>query len=397
VASIAKRPNGQWRARYRDAHGQEHARHFGRKIDAQNWLDSVTTAVQTGVYVDPNRGKVTIQEWATRWLDGQAHLKPSTHERYAGILREHVLPEWSGERLVDITHADVQAWVTRLATRRSPATVRKVHRVLSLMLKTAVKDGRLARNPAVDINLPRSVATERRYLTHEQVHALADALAKPADVSKHRRVDERENRASRLIVLFLAYTGVRFGELAALRVRRLDLLRRRAAIVESVTVVQGKGLVWGTPKSHERREVPIPRFLIDDLAEHVHGKKPNDLVFTGIRSGGTLRAAVFRRAGFDRAAEAIGIAGLHPHELRHTAASLAIASGANVKVVQQMLGHKSATMTLDQYGHLFGDDLDTIADRLDARAQEALATRSPAQRARAEVVTLPRPDREPAP
>ena len=91
------------------------------------------------------------------------------------------------------------------------------------------------------------------------------------------------------------------------------------------------GQVWGAPKSHEQREVPIPRFLIDDIAEHIRGKKPDELVFTGVRGGGALRAAVFRRAGFDKAAEAIGVAGLHPHALRHTAASLAIASGANVK------------------------------------------------------------------
>jgi len=92
MANIAKRPDGRWRARYRDAHGAEHARHFTRKVDAQRWLDSVTTAVQTGMYVDPNRGRVTVAEWAPRWLAGQAHLKPSTRERYAGILREHVLP-----------------------------------------------------------------------------------------------------------------------------------------------------------------------------------------------------------------------------------------------------------------------------------------------------------------
>lgn len=91
------------------------------------------------------------------------------------------------------------------------------------------------------------------------------------------------------------------------------------------------GQVWGAPKSHEQREVPIPRFLIGDIAEHIRGKKPDELVFTGVRGGGALRAAVFRRAGFDKAAEAIGVAGLHPHALRHTAASLAIASGANVK------------------------------------------------------------------
>jgi integrase len=146
------------------------------------------------------------------------------------------------------------------------------------------------------------------------------------------------------------------------------------------------------PRATRKREVPIPRFLIADLAEHVRGKNPDELIFIGVRGGGALRAAVFRRAGFDKAAEAIGIPGLHPHELRHTAASLAIASGANVKLVQQMLGHKSATVTLDQYGHLFGDDLDTIADRLDARAQEALGARPHRRHATAEVVSLPTPD-----
>lgn len=111
----------------------------------------------------------------------------------------------------------------------------------------------------------------------------------------------------------------------------------------------------------EKREVPIPRFLVDQLAEHVRGKAPDDLVFAGVRGGGALRGPIFRRAAFDRAAEAIGMPGLHPHELRHTAASLAIAAGADIKVVQKMLGHKSATMTLDQYGHLFDDRLNAAA------------------------------------
>jgi integrase len=153
--------------------------------------------------------------------------------------------------------------------------------------------------------------------------------------------------------------------MAALRVRHVDVLRRRALIAESVTLA-GNKQVWGTPKGHERREVPIPAFLIEDLAHHVEGKDPDDLVFTGVRRGGALRSQIFRRAAFDQAAAAIGVPGLHPHELRHTAASLAIAAGANVKVIQQMLGHKSATMTLDQYGHLFGDQLDQVADSLNA-------------------------------
>ena len=212
--------------------------------------------------------------------------------------------------------------------------------------------GRLVRNPASGVNLPRVVVGERRYLSHEQVHALAT-----------------ECGPYRLIVLFLAYTGVRFGELAALRFGKLHLLRRRATISEAVTEVNGT-LVWGTPKGHERRDVPIPRFLVDELAEKVAGKAHDELVFPGTR-GSALRVRVVRRGGFDAAIERLSLAPMHPHELRHTAASLAIASGADVKVVQQMLGHKSATMTLDLYGHLFGDRLDEVADALDVAARAA--------------------------
>lgn len=178
-------------------------------------------------------------------------------------------------------------------------------------------------------------------------------------------MDTRANDNYRLVVLFLAYTGVRFGEMAALKVGRLDLDRSRARIAESVTPVQGQGMVWGTPKSHQRREVPMPRFLANELRTHIDGRDPGDLVFGGLRTDAPLRVSTFRGT-FKAAAEAIGVPGLHPHDLRHTAASLAIASGADVKVVQQMLGHASATMTLDTYGHLFGDRLDEVAEAMEA-------------------------------
>ena len=128
--------------------------------------------------------------------------------------------------------------------------------------------------------------------------------------------------------------------------------------------------------------MPIPRFLVDELAEHTMGKQPDDLVFAGIRNHQPLRVSTFRTA-FSAAARAIGVPDLHPHQFRHTAASLAIASGADVKVVQQMLGHSSATMTLDTYGHLFEDRLDEVGDALD-RARRA------AQRRRTRVGALPR-------
>lgn len=178
------------------------------------------------------------------------------------------------------------------------------------------------------------------------------------------------------MVLFLAYTGLRWGEMAAVRTYRLDLLRRRVLVAQSVTPVRGV-MTWGPTKGHERREVPIPAFLARELEATITGKAPDDLVFIGPR-GATLRAQTFQRAVLVDAAAAIGVPGLTPHELRHTAASLAIASGADVKVVQQMLGHKSATMTLDLYGHLFGDRLDLVADALDNARTAALLAPAPA-------------------
>jgi integrase len=356
MASVEKRVrNGRtrWYARFRTPDGTQQTKTLARKVDADRFLVEVESSKQHGAFVDARRASLTVGEWADDWLAAQADLAPTTRNRYAGILSKHVRPRWGQVRLADVTHAEVQRWLTRLDL--APASVRKVHRVLSMVLAYAVKDGRLALNPAAGVSLPRLREAEKRFLSHRQVRELADACG-----------DDY-----RLMVLFLAYTGLRWGEMAALTVGRVDFLRRRALVAESVTPVEGV-MTFGPTKGHERREVPIPRFLIDDLARHVEGKSADDLVFTGER-GAVMRSGTFRRGALIEAAKAIGIPGFHPHELRHTAASLAIASGADVKVVQQMLGHKSATMTLDQYGHLFGDRLDIVADAMDAARAAALA------------------------
>jgi integrase len=155
-----------------------------------------------------------------------------------------------------------------------------------------------------------------------------------------------------LLVRFLAYTGLRWGEMSALRVGSLDLMRRRMRIKSAFVEVKGK-LVEGTPKTHQVRIVPLARFLIDELAADVDGKGPDELVFS-TPAGAPLRNTNFRRRHWDKAVKAAGLDGLTPHDLRHTAASLAVAAGANVKAVQRMLGHASATMTLDVYAGLFG-------------------------------------------
>jgi integrase len=153
------------------------------------------------------------------------------------------------------------------------------------------------------------------------------------------------------------------------------LERRRILVERSVTDVDGH-LVFGSPKTHQHRTVPVPRFVADMLARHVAGRATDALVFPS-PEGAVLRANNFRRRSFDRAAVAAGLPGLTPHELRHTAASLAVSAGANVKAVQRMLGHASAAMTLDVYTDLFEDDLDAVANRLDGLRADSVRTSDP--------------------
>lgn len=348
MGSVTRRPDGKWRARYRGPDRRERARHFARKVDAERWLAGVEVAKARGEWLDPALSRVTVGEWCRTWLDAQQQLRQTTRVRYAGIVDRHILPAWGRVPLADVTPADVAAWIGRLASSGLAAdTVRYVHRVLSLALGYAVLDGRLPRNPAKGVPLPRAKARPKRFLTHAEVAQLA------AECGEHAT-----------LINVLAYTGLRWGEVAALRVEDVDLMRRRIHVRRAMAEVRGRAVV-GLPKDHEQRAVPIPRFLVDALAAEVAGREPEALVFPS-PEGAMLRNGNFRRRVFDAAARRAGVDGITPHGLRHTAASLAVQAGATVVAVQTMLGHSSPSVTLDVYSHLFADDLDVIADRLDA-------------------------------
>ena len=338
-------------------------------------MRQIETAKDHNSYVDPARGKITMSTFVDKWLRTQGHLKPSTLARYQGIVTKHIEPRWGNVPLVKISHADVAEWISTV--RLSPASVRYIHRVLYLVLELAMRDGRISRNPADGVRLPKTTRSERRFLTRDEVFRLADAAAEypiPEIGGQYR-----------VLLLLLAFCGLRWGEAAGLKVGRLDLLRRRVTVAETLSEVGGH-LVWGTPKNHQVRSVPMPGFLVGQLAQVVDGSPPDALVFTTWR-GKPLRNLNFRRDVFDKAADDAGLHGLTPHELRHTAASLAVSAGANVKAVQRMLGHASAAMTLDVYSGLFDDDLDGVAERLDAAAvadKYPLSTREP----RGEVIEL---------
>jgi integrase len=153
-------------------------------------------------------------------------------------------------------------------------------------------------------------------------------------------------------------------------VEQIDPLRRRIRIAEAVAEVRGR-IVAGTPKTHAARSVTLPGFLATRLGEHL---RRGGLAFAD-REGGPLRVTNWNPRTFTPAAQDVGLVPptLRVHDLRHTAASLMISSGAGVKVVQQQLGHRQASMTLDRYAHLFPDDLDALSTSLDG-----LKARTPA-------------------
>lgn len=353
MASIEKRTRdgkARWYARYRDPAGKQRTKTFNRKIDAERFLTTVEGTKLAGSYVDPNRASVTVGTLADTWLASKVSLKPTTRALYDSVLSTHIQPRWGSTPLARVQHGDVQTWVAGLVgSGLSGGHVRKITGVLSAILALAVRDRRLPSNPAIGVDLPHARERARKYLSGAQVEQLADAAGP----------------AGWLVVLVLSYCGLRWSELAALRVGRVDLMRRRLEVAEAMTEVNGGRLVWGTPKSHEARSVPLPRFLVDAMAVQIAARPADALVFT-TASETPLRNRNARRSWFDSAAAAIGEPGLTPHELRHTAASLAVSAGANVKAVQRMLGHASAVMTLDRYADLFDDDLDAVAERLDA-------------------------------
>lgn len=342
-----------WWVRWRDPASKQRSKSFPRRTDADRFRVSLEADRARGLYLDPH-DRTTVGEFGGRWLAGQVQLAASSAVRSGSVWRNQVEPRWARVPLAAVGHADVQAWVLALsADGLAASSVRKAVGQLSQILAAAVRDGRVGRNVCGSVQLPRLPHAEPRFLTVGEVDALADACGDTA-----------------VLVRLLAFTGLRFGEAAGLRIDRLDLLRRRAAIVEHVVELEGREVWEPLTKSHRARTVPIPGSLVEELAALAVGQPRTATVFRA-PEGGVLSLRNWRRRTFDPAVRAVGLGGLTPHDLRHTAASLAIRAGATVKGVQTMLGHASAAMTLDVYAGQFPDDLEAVSERVDAAVTRA--------------------------
>lgn len=345
----------RWRVRWVDDSGSEHTKVFERRPDAQAYLDGLSADIHRGECVDPRKSTAAFATVAEEWFSTKQHRQPRTVAGYRSLLDTVVLPRWGDVALKKIDYGAYRTWLGSLAIDGSQtgkglsaSRITQAHQLVGAVLKHAVRTGKIAKNVAAEVNrtedLPQQTERERRYLSHAELLTLAQAAGR-----------------FETLTLVLGYCGLRFGEAAALRGKHVG--DRELTIRASATHVTGKGIVESTTKTRRTRHVPVPGPVWDRLKAELPDDA-NALVFPR-RRGGLLPIEEYRRE-FDKACAEVGIEGLVPHGLRHTTASLAISAGANVKVVQRMLGHATAAMTLDRYGHLLDDDLSGVVAALGA-------------------------------
>lgn len=359
--SVRRLASGRYQARYR-LHGQEFVAPgtFRTKRDADAFLAHVRADVERGTWVNPEAGRITLTEYAWRWLEERPGLRPRTRELYESELRLHILPALGHVELMNLTTSRVRTWHAQMlkAARPGATTVAKCYRLLRAILGTALEDELIVKNPCVLKGAGVEHSPERPVATIEQVYALADTI-------------EPRYRA---FVLLATFTGLRLGELQALTRRRLDLLHARVEVVEQMLHLGDGRLLVGPPKSDAgRRTVAIPVAIIPDLEEHLArwaapGKE--GLVFCGF-NGQPLRRGTFY-AAWNKATRANGLEGLHLHDLRHTGNTLAAATGASTKELMARMGHSSPRAALI-YQHATRDRDEAIASALSDLVSQATA------------------------
>lgn len=338
MASITKRPDGRWRARYRDASGREHSKHFTRKVDGQRWLDEVAASVVTGAYVDPHAGRVTFASYFADWSRRQ--VWESGTERAMSLAAGSTT--FADLQLGKLRRSHVEAWVKAMQARGLAAgTIRTRFNNVRAVLRSAVRDRLIATDPSDGVTLPRGRRVE-----------VAMTLPTPSQV---RSLLDSAEDGFRTFVALAAFAGLRLGEAAALQVGDVNFLGRTLQVTRQVQRERGGGVEIRPPKYGSERTVYLADDLVTMLSRHVEFYRPGDdpqrWMFLGV--GGNPPHQNTVGYWWRKACRVAGVTGVKLHDLRHFYASGLIAQGCDVVTVQRALGHGSATVTLKTYSHLW--------------------------------------------
>lgn len=348
MASCKQRPDGKWRARYRDDDGKEHAKHFRTKKEGEAWLARQTVGLLDGTHVNPKDAKTTFQEWSDEWIKGYSTNRPGT-VRQAKVHLQRINAQFGNVALKDIRPSAVKSWLTALKSEGlSDSYIHAVHNRLAQVLTDAVHDGLIPKAPTSRRTTPKMGKKIPYVATTEQVWALHKAMP-----------DGMKN-----VVLLGAFAGLRVGEIAALRVQDVDALK---GVIHPAIQYPNEPLKTDESKN----PIFIPRSLAFELNKNP--VKWGAETFVTLENGRPAAPVTIEQYWRNCRDQVEGLPeGFRIHDLRHYFASLLISKGLDVMLVQSQLRHASASTTLNIYGHLWPDKdesaREAVADVIEANA-----------------------------
>ncbi|WP_027503904.1 tyrosine-type recombinase/integrase [Rhodococcus sp. UNC23MFCrub1.1] len=421
--SIREQTTGRAQARWYDDAGKRRSKTFTTRTEAKKFLDNIKADRNRGDYIDPNEARRTFREVAELWFQSR-NLRPKTAKSYRTILEHRIYPTFADRPIGSITTMDLTAWITDLSlhgkrvnhnnkgkpdftnastakdhrrqarqaeerrrdgvaepigTPLAAGTVGNAVRVMNQVLDAAVRARYLRGNPANGLtrdDMPKHHREEVAFLSAGQVEELAQAMTRVA-----AEADHPDAEALGLLVRFAAQTGMRAGEICALRWENVDLLRNRITVSESISTLSSGEWYVVPPKTNKTRRVPLPPALAAALATHGHAQAARSAFAPEAYVWPTERVTAEAPYGsrpmhwgrdfylpyWKRAARLAGLPNtLRAHDLRHSCAALLIAANVPAKAIQAHLGHSSFKVTMDIYGHLYDDASDAVTDAMDA-------------------------------
>ena len=362
IKRLGVKPNYRYQVRYLDPDKRERSKTFARKVDADDFLTSVTHSVKSGSYVDPAAGRVSFKEYAEQWRSIQ-NYKIGTKRNTTSRLGKHVYPKIGHMPIGRLRKSDIKAMRSSWSLADSTADVVMV--IVSMIFKAAVEDRVISSNPAS--GLVQGFQESRKVVPIE----VAQVEAQAASILARYEA----------LVMLGAMSGLRIGELCGFAVSRFNALGRQVTVDQQLVYVPGVGHRLAAPKTPASvRTIPITKRAVELVAKHVatfgtvpcpghwcdlptHGMKcacPAEpgccqLIFSTER-GTAVQPSPFTRGPWKTALRKAQLpATIKPHDLRHFYASALIAHGESVTTVQRRLGHKSAQTTLNLYSHLWTD------------------------------------------
>ena len=378
--SIQKRGNGSWRLVFdldRDHTGKRHQKVItfrGTKREADDELSRILAEIKNGGFVDP--GKVTVEKYLDKWLEHVAtKTATKTHERYSEIVALGIVPYIGQVKLAKLSPMHIQsAYAEALQSGRkngkgglSPRTVLHYHRILSQALKQAVKWQLLGRNPADAVEPPKPTHKEMMALDEDQTAIL---------------IEYARGTALYMPILLAVTTGMRRGEVLALRWSDIDLDGGILSVTRTLEKSRHGGLKFKQPKTQKsRRTISLPGITVDAL--RLHRVEQAELMLS-LGAGWSEDGLVCMKnagdpinpntltSGFASFIENADLPRIRFHDLRHTHATHLLKAGVHPKVAQERLGHATIAVTLDLYSHVMPGMQEDAAMKVDRALRTAL-------------------------